>query len=68
MSSTLLSRVCSNPDITCVVMSLLGVILIARPQFLFGHNSAGTEAGVADDNATIPVEKGTSAERLVAVG
>ena len=68
MSSALLSRDCSNPDISCVVMSLLGVILIARPQFLFGHNSTSTETSVADDNATIPMEKGTSAERLVAVG
>lgn len=40
-------------------MSLVGVVLIARPQALFGQ---------ASSTAPEPSEKGTPAERLIAVG
>jgi hypothetical protein len=55
------------------VFSLLGVILIARPPFLFGHHDVSLEVPVTGDGhlsaeAVEPAEKGTSAERMIAVG
>jgi hypothetical protein len=46
------------------VCSLGGVILIARPTFLFGD---GNGAAASPDGQFQPVENGTSAERLLAV-
>ncbi|KDQ57902.1 hypothetical protein JAAARDRAFT_34714 [Jaapia argillacea MUCL 33604] len=55
------------------VFSLFGVILVARPPFLFGHHD--TQLGGAGDvdaghavHGFDPAEKGTPAERLIAVG
>ena len=55
------------------VVSLVGVVLIARPTAIFG--SAGRPVPVdaeTDDSQIItptsPVEKGTQTERLIAVG
>lgn len=54
------------------VVSLVGVILIARPTAIFGsasHSSpdvATTESQLT--TPTSPVEKGTQAQRLIAVG
>jgi hypothetical protein len=45
-----------------VVFSLIGVVLIARPTFIFGSNSLPSTGNGPD------IEKGTPAERLVAVG
>jgi hypothetical protein len=55
------------------VFSLLGVVLIARPEFLFSGTihtppsvpSTGTDAVIVGPD---PSEKGTPAERLGAVG
>jgi len=45
------------------VFSLIGVVLIARPTFIFGSVAAGVPSPSAGE-----IEKGTSAERLRAVG
>lgn len=53
------------------MFSLLGVVLIARPQFLFGRPShfAGVNPVVERAQTGLDVsEKGTPAERLGAVG
>ena len=51
------------------VVSLVGVVLIARPSAVFGsasHSVPVTDSQLA--TPTSPVEKGTPAERLIAVG
>ena len=49
------------------VVSLVGVVLIARPTAIFGSGSHSvTDSQLAP--TTSPVEKGTPAERLIAVG
>ena len=45
-----------------VVFSLIGVVLIAQPTFIFGSAAGVPSPSVGD------IEKGTPAERLVAVG
>ena len=55
------------------VVSLVGVVLIARPTAIFGSASPSVPVvAVTDDSQIIsptsPVEKGTQAERLIAVG
>lgn len=49
-------------------MSLVGVVLIARPQALFGQASSTAPAVPAADGVVEPSEKGTPVERLIAVG
>jgi hypothetical protein len=54
-----------------LVFSLCGVVLIARPVALFGGASGASDPGSIDGGNPFPVdtsEKGTPAERLVAVG
>ena len=48
------------------VVSLMGVVLIARPTAIFG--SAEHSADTQITTITSPVEKGTQADRLIAVG
>ena len=58
-----------TPTQSVSVVSLVGVVLIARPTAIFG--SASHSVSVTDsqlDTPTSPVEKGTPAERLTAVG
>jgi hypothetical protein len=60
------------------VVSLMGVVLIARPTAIFGsasHYEPVVQVAATDDSQlsttvtpTSPVEKGTQAERLIAVG
>ena len=53
------------------VVSLLGVVLIARPTAIFGSESHSVPVvAVTNDSqlSTSPVWKGTPAERLIAVG
>lgn len=56
-----------------LVFALFGVILIARPAFLFGHHSPHSSPDIIsiDDGGVVvadPEEKGTPRERLIAVG
>lgn len=57
-----------------LVFSLIGVVLIARPEFLFGHQANYTpeaSAGVIDGAGAGPLgpsERGTASQRLGAVG
>ncbi|KAG5641444.1 hypothetical protein DXG03_005218 [Asterophora parasitica] len=56
----------SKREALASVCSLLGVVLIARPAFLFGEPNV---AVIADDLLALEyVEKGTPKQRLVAVG
>ena len=54
------------------VVSLVGVVLIARPTAMFGSASHSVpDVAVTDSQLTTPTspeEKGTQAERLIAVG
>ena len=55
------------------VVSLFGVVLIARPTAIFGSASYSAPIVAVTDGSqltspTSPVEKGTQAERLIAVG
>ena len=54
------------------VVSLVGVVLIARPTAIFGSASHSVPVVAVTDSQlttpTSPVEKGTQAERLIAVG
>ena len=50
-----------------VVCSLIGVVLIARPEFLFGPGHKSTTSGMGEEGLG-PVERGTPAQRLGAVG
>ena len=52
------------------VVSLLGVVLIARPTVIFGStsNSVPVDSATEIQTTTSPVEKGTQTERLIAVG
>jgi hypothetical protein len=51
------------------VVSLVGVVLIARPTAIFGSASHSVATDDSQLNTpTSPVEKGTQAERLIAVG
>jgi hypothetical protein len=54
------------------VVSLLGVVLIARPTAIFGSAShsviSDSETGSQLATTASPVEKGTQAQRLIAVG
>ena len=51
------------------VVSLVGVVLIARPTAIFGSASYSEPVvTVTDSQLTNPVEKGTQADRLIAVG
>ena len=54
------------------VVSLVGVVLIARPTAIFGSASHSEPVVAVTDNQlttpTSPVEKGTQADRLIAVG
>ena len=48
------------------VVSLVGVVLIARPTAIFGSASPYADSQLT--TPTSPVEKGTQADRLIAVG
>ena len=50
------------------VVSLVGVVLIARPTAIFGSGSHSVTDSQLATPTTSPVEKGTPAERLIAVG
>ncbi|EPQ53269.1 DUF6-domain-containing protein [Gloeophyllum trabeum ATCC 11539] len=52
------------------VCSFIGVVLIARPEFLFGAEMAAPDSGHVIDGAHViqPSAKGTPAQRLGAVG
>jgi hypothetical protein len=50
------------------VFSLAGVVLIARPEFLFGSVSYDPPVLGGVGVPPVVVEKGTPTERLVAVG
>lgn len=54
------------------MFSLVGVILIARPEFLFGHRASGVpdaSAVIEGADASLgPAERGTASQRLGAVG
>ena len=51
------------------VVSLVGVVLIARPTAIFGSASHSVLVIKSQQTTpTSPVEKGTQAERLIAVG
>ena len=53
------------------VVSLVGVVLIARPTAIFGSGGNFVPVDSATDFQTTtisPVEKGTQTERLIAVG
>ena len=53
------------------VVSLLGVVLIARPTAIFGSASHSVPVVSPTERqltTSSPVEKGTQAERLIAVG
>ena len=54
------------------VVSLVGVVLIARPTAIFGSASHSVPVVAVTESQlttmTSPVEKGTQAERLIAVG
>ena len=54
------------------VVSLVGVVLIARPTAIFGSASHSAPVVAVTESQpttpTSPVEKGTSADRLIAVG
>ena len=60
-----LSRGRSNYSALLSVSSLLGVVLIARPEFLFGRHQEGGEGGGVDGSDTRIV---TPTQRLAAVG
>lgn len=49
-----------------LVLSFFGVVLIARPEFLFGQNSNSTV--LVDGHEAPSAEKGTPTQRLIAVG
>lgn len=54
-----------------LVFSLCGVVLIARPVFLFGDHSGALDSmstGSGDSPQLDSSEKGTPTERLIAVG
>ena len=56
---------------TTSVVSLVGVVLIARPTAIFGSASHPDAIPVTDGQLTTPaspVQKGTQTERLIAVG
>ena len=51
------------------VVSLVGVVLIARPTAIFGSASLSLPVvALSESQLTTPVEKGSQAERLIAVG
>lgn len=54
----------SSSDSLKIAFSFVGVVLIARPEFLFGSHQVVPVEGID----LPPAEKGTNAERLVAVG
>ena len=49
-----------------LVSSLLGVVLIARPEFLFGRHQESGEVHSSDDGSGMRTV--TAAQRLIAVG
>jgi hypothetical protein len=49
-----------------VVFSICGVVLIARPPILFGHGGHSSDLGTR--HYLPSAEKGSPAERLIAVG
>lgn len=60
-----------GPDFfTCSVVSLIGVILIARPTALFGNTQTQdiTTIGEGGPTSMDSAEKGTPRDRLIAVG
>lgn len=62
----LLNESLSRREIVAGALSFVGVVLIARPEFLFGDHSNNT---MPTDGQEVPVgEKGTPTQRLVAVG
>ncbi|KIM31357.1 hypothetical protein M408DRAFT_258013 [Serendipita vermifera MAFF 305830] len=62
----LLNESLSRREIVAGALSFVGVVLIARPEFLFGDHSNNT---MPTDGHEVPVgEKGTPTQRLVAVG
>ncbi|KAF8881629.1 drug/metabolite transporter superfamily [Infundibulicybe gibba] len=64
--SLLLGEKFSVREALAGIFSLFGVILIARPAFIFG---AGSQDGtLAGDIVNVAMEKSTSSQRLVAVG
>lgn len=57
----------------CLVFSLIGVVLIARPTFLFGDHAVylpqSTTSPIGDlRSIAAPAERGTASQRLGAVG
>ena len=61
-----------TPTKSLSVVSLVGVVLIARPTALFGSASHSVPVVSVTESepttSTSPVEKGTPADRLIAVG
>ena len=57
-----------------LVVSLVGVVLIARPTAIFGSASHSvpvvtvTESQLTTPTSSSPVKQGTQAERLIAIG
>ncbi|KAG8774502.1 hypothetical protein FS842_004519 [Serendipita sp. 407] len=56
----------SRREMIAGTLSFLGVVLIARPPFLFGEQSAPHVS--SDDPNALPTQKGSSTQRLIAVG
>ncbi|KAG8804097.1 hypothetical protein FRC18_007175 [Serendipita sp. 400] len=56
----------SRREMIAGALSFLGVVLIARPPFLFGEQSAPHVS--SDDPNALPTQKGSSTQRLIAVG
>jgi hypothetical protein len=61
------------PTQSVSVVSLVGVVLIARPTAIFGSTSLSLPVAAVSESQltttpTSPVEKGTQTERLIAVG
>ena len=61
-----------HPLKSLLVVSLVGVVLIARPAAIFGSASQSVPVVAVTESQqttpTSPVEQGTQAERLIAVG
>ncbi|KAF8883042.1 hypothetical protein BD779DRAFT_899798 [Infundibulicybe gibba] len=64
--SLLLNEKFSAREALAGIFSLFGVILIAKPAFIFGTSSQG--GALTGDIVSVVVEKSTSSQRLVAVG
>lgn len=56
------------PLTSVLVLSLFGVVLIARPPFLFGTGSNGTGVPLTEEVTDSPARIVTPEQRLIAVG